>query len=274
MVLGLFLLCALALAAWLASAPWRAGRRRARLREQALPAAWQAIIATRVPAVARLPAPLRRRLEGQVQIFLAEKRFVGCDGLRVTDEMRVAVAAQACLLLTGRAGEVFPGVREILLYPAAFVVQRTRPGAAGVMHEERRVLAGEAWSHGQVVLSWADALAGAAQPDDGHNLVIHEFAHALDHEAGAANGAPVLGRRIDPRRWAQVMGEAYAALQWRAGNGEATLLDPYGASDPAEFFAVASEVFFEQPARLAAEHAALYRALADYYALDPAGWRP
>ena len=274
MALILFLLGALALAVWLASAPRRARRRRARLRAQPLPAAWQAILAARVPAVARLPAPLRRRLEGQMQIFLAEKRFVGCDGLVVSDEMRVVVAAQACLLLASRTGEVFPGVREILLYPGAFVVQRTRPGAAGVVHEERRVLAGEAWSHGQIVLSWADALAGAATPDDGHNLVIHEFAHALDHEAGAANGAPVLGPRIDPRRWAQVMGEAYAALQWRAGSGEPTLLDPYGASDPAEFFAVASEVFFEQPTRLAAEHAALYRALADFYALDPAGWRP
>jgi Mlc titration factor MtfA (ptsG expression regulator) len=274
MVLSIFLLGALALALWLASAPARARRRRARLSAQPLPAAWRAIVEARVPAAARLPAALRRRHEAHLQVFLAEKRFVGCDGLVVSDEMRVVVAAQACLLLAGRAGEVFPGVREILLYPGAFVVSRTRPGAGGVVHEERRVLAGEAWSHGQIVLSWADALAGAAQPDDGHNLVVHEFAHALDHEAGAANGAPVLGPRIDPRRWAQVMGEAYAALQWRAGTGEPTLLDPYGAADPAEFFAVASEVFFEQPARLAAEHPALYGALADYYALDPARWQP
>lgn len=272
MALTLFLLGALALAVWLASAPWRARRRRARLRARPLPAQWRAFVAARVPQAAALPGPLQKRLAGHMQVFLADKRFVGCEGLVVTDEMRVTVAAQACLLLLGRAGEVFPGVHEILLYPGAFVVQRTRPGVAGVVHEERRVLAGEAWGHGQIVLSWADVLAGAATPDDGHNLVIHEFAHALDQEAGAANGAPVLGPRIAPERWAQVMGEAYAALQWRAAAGEPTLLDPYGASDPAEFFAVASEVFFEQPARLATEHGALYRALADYYQLEPLRW--
>jgi MtfA peptidase len=148
MVLSIFLLGALALALWLASAPARAWRSRARLSAQPLPAAWRAIVEARVPAAARLPAALRRRHEALLGQEDLQMRFVGCDGLVVSDEMRVVVAAQACLLLAGRAGEVFPGVREILLYPGAFVVSRTRPGAGGVVHEERRVLVGEAWSHG------------------------------------------------------------------------------------------------------------------------------
>jgi Mlc titration factor MtfA (ptsG expression regulator) len=186
--------------------------------------------------------------------------------------MRVLVAAQAALLLLNRQAGYFRGLRQVLIYPGAFVVDRVTPDAAGLAHESRRVLAGESWQQGQVLLSWDDVLAGAADPADGHNVVIHEFAHQLDSESGRANGAPWLGRRERYARWAAVLGAEYARLQQRLAAGEPGLIDAYAATDPAEFFAVASELFFEQPAEMAAEHPALYGELARYYNADPMHW--
>jgi MtfA peptidase len=152
------------------------------------------------------------------------------------------------------------------------------------------VLAGESWSNGQVVLSWHDTLEGAAVPDDGNNVVIHEFAHQLDQEKGAANGAPTLSQRSHYRGWSQVLNAEYRALQARirfrnepvrystteGATQEQVLEEPlfsdYGATDPAEFFAVVSEVFFERPACMAQEHAALYQELSRFYRLDPLSW--
>ena len=143
---------------------------------------------------------------------------------------------------------------------------------AGVVHDRRQVLSGESWVLGQVVLSWADVLAGAAIPDDGRNVVIHEFAHQLDQQKGHANGAPILAGRRHYRRWSRVLGEEYSRLQEQARGGQATLLNHYGATNPAEFFAVISEIFFEQPMHLAGEHPALYRELSRFYRVDPLSW--
>jgi Mlc titration factor MtfA (ptsG expression regulator) len=193
--------------------------------------------------------------------------------------MRVVVAAQACLLLLNRklsgASDYFPKVREILLYPGAFVVNRSTTDAAGVQQEQRQALAGESWSQGQVILSWQDTLAGAATPDDGRNVVIHEFAHQLDQENGRAIGAPLpawgdAGHNV--RRWKQVFSEAYEHLRGQVFMGEQGLLNHYGAQDPAEFFAVATEVFFEQGRALLAEYPALYAELRSYFKVDPATW--
>jgi Mlc titration factor MtfA (ptsG expression regulator) len=261
----------LVIAGLLAPALLRRGRRR-RLRARPFPAAWRAILARHVPGLARLPAGLRLQLEKHVQVFLAEKPFIGCGGQAITDEVRVTIAAQACLLLLDQPTHYFRNVREILVYPGAFVVERVRPEPSGVLQEQRQVLAGESWSRGQVVLSWEDVLAGAAIPDDGRNVVIHEFAHQLDQEKGHANGAPLLARREAYAQWSRVLGAAYETLRMQAALGEPSVLNAYGASDPAEFFAVASEVFFEQPARLAAEHPALYDELRGFYRVDPLGW--
>jgi len=186
--------------------------------------------------------------------------------------MRVTVAAQACLLLLGRPDLRFADLRQVLLYPAAFVVDRVDAGPAGVQSEHRRVLAGESWGLGQVVLSWHDVVEGAAIADDGRNVVIHEFAHQLDQQTGRANGAPALAREQDRRRWAEVLQAEYQALQERLRLGRPGLIDPYAATDPAEFFAVLSEVFFERPALLQAGHPELYVELARFYQLDPAQW--
>ncbi len=268
-IVGLTLLWVL----WLAGQPLWTELRRARVRRQPFPAAWRDILRRRVPYVRNLPADLQLQLKKHIQVFLAEKPFIGCAGLTVTEEMRVTVAAQACLLLLNRRRPgYYPNLRQILLYPGAFLVQRVHADGTGVLQDQRHALAGESWSQGQVILSWEDSLQGAAVVDDGHNLVIHEFAHQLDQENGPANGAPPLAGRERYARWSQVLGEEFRGLQGQVERGEATLFSPYGATDPAEFFAVVSEVFFEQPQAMSAGHPALYAELRGLYRVDPLSW--
>jgi MtfA peptidase len=259
--------------AWLWGPPvWRAARR-ARIRRQPFPPQWREILRRRMPAFAQLPADVQLRLKKQAQVLLAEKPFIGCAGLELTDEMRVLVAVQAALLLLGRRAGAFDGLRQILVYPGAFVVDRSTADAAGLVRDERRALAGESWQQGQVLLSWDDVLAGAADPHDGRNVVIHEFAHQLDQAHGAANGAPFLPGAQRRARWAAVLGAEFQALQERLAQGMESLIEPYAATNPAEFFAVVSELFFERPAELAANHAALYDEYRLFYGVDPLSWR-
>ncbi len=254
--------------------------RRARVQRQPFPEAWRRILRQRVPYLRGMPADLQLQLKKHMQVFLAEKPFIGCGGLVVTDEMRVTIAAQACLLLLNQhvhalgrhRSDYFPTLRQVLVYPHAFIVDRAHTDGAGVLQDQRRVLSGESWAQGQVILSWHDTLEGAAAPYDGANVVIHEFAHQLDQDHGVANGAPRLPSKARQARWAQVLAREFAVLQQRAAAGLPSLLSDYGATDPAEFFAVASEVFFEQPAQLAGEHAALYAELSRFYGVDPLAW--
>jgi Mlc titration factor MtfA (ptsG expression regulator) len=262
---------AMLLAGWFLSAEWRAGHGRDRLRQQPFPAAWRRILQRRVPYIRAMPADLQLQLKRQIKVFLAQTPIIGCNGLTVTDEMRVTIAAQACLLVLHRRDGGYPNLRQILLYPGAFIVDRVHGGGDGVLREERRVLAGESWQRGQVILSWQDTLEGAAITHDGRNVVLHEFAHQLDQETGAANGAPRLPRAASVR-WAQVLGAEFQQLRQRVENGQSSLLSDYGATDPAEFFAVVTEVFFEQPAQLAQDHAALFGELRSFYGIDPLSW--
>lgn len=263
---------ALAVWAWIWGPATAAARRRRRVLQAPFPAPWREILRRRMPAFAALPTPLQLQLKQRVQLMLAETPFIGCAGLTVTDEMRVLIAAQACLLRLNQGAGGFEGLRQVLVYPGPFLVDRSRTDAAGLTHESRRALSGESWQQGQVLLSWDDVLAGAADPSDGRNVVIHEFAHQLDQAKGRANGAPWLGHPARYRRWSSVLGAEFAALQARLARGEAGLIDGYAAADPAEFFAVVSEHFFEQPAALAAAHPALYAELARYYRVDPSHW--
>ncbi|MFG6415655.1 zinc-dependent peptidase [Roseateles sp. DC23W] len=262
------LLAAAAIALW----PRWVRSRRERIASQPFPPAWRRLLRRHVPLVARLPARQQLRLKGLMQVFLAEKPIIGCRGLKVTDEMRVTIAALACLPLLGAARGLYPELRQILLYPGAFVVERPVTESGGVLSDQRRVLAGESWSQGQVLLAWDEVKRGAATPGDGHNVVIHEFAHQLDQAGGQANGAPALATAADYRRWSTVMQNEFDALRARLAQGEPSLIDAYGATEPAEFFAVISELFFERPLELAAAHPALYAELSRYYRLDPAGW--
>ncbi|HJV71021.1 M90 family metallopeptidase [Ideonella sp.] len=271
MLLGTLLFAALLAGGLWGPRAWRAWRRR-RVVQQPFPAAWRTILRRRMPVWRRLPADLQLQLKRHMQVFLAEKPFIGCNGLEVSEEMRVLVAAQACLLLLNRPSDYFPRLRQVLLYPTAYWAHRREGDGSGVQHERREARSGESWVEGQVILSWPDVLEGAADPGDGQNLVIHEFAHQLDQERGRATGAPFLGERARYARWAAVMSTEYRRLREQLGRGEQTLLSPYAATEPAEFFAVASEVFFEQPHAMAERHPSLYDELARYYRVDPRAW--
>ena len=256
-------------AAALLRQPARIERRRARLRARLFPAEWRRIVRRRVPLVARLPPELQLRLKRHIQVFLAEKPFIGCAGLDITDEVRVTIAAQACLLLIGYARpDCYPRLRQILVYPDAFVVERERPLGAGLVQAQRRTMAGESWGQGQVILAWSEVLAGAQDPADGRNVVLHEFAHQIDQDSGAADGTPWRPTAALRRRWATVMAEALEKLRREPSD----VIDPYGASEPAEFFAVATEAFFERAPALAAEAPAVYAELAALYRVDPLAW--
>lgn len=259
--------------------PLRRRWRRARLARTPFPPAWRSILRRRVPIVRRLPADLRLQLQALIQRFVAEVPVIGCAGQQVDDEVRVTIAAQAGLLLLNRGGG-FDGLTEVLVYPGAFAAQRVHAGADGVQHEGRTALLGESHGRGAVVLSWQDTLEGAADPDDGRNVVIHEFAHRLDQDHGTANGAPWLGPRRGYEEWSRVLGAEFAALRERVAAAEAAgatepagLIPAYGATDPAELFAVVSELFFERPAALRAAHPALYEQLRLAYRTDPADWQ-
>jgi Mlc titration factor MtfA (ptsG expression regulator) len=258
--------------AWFGGEPLLVEYRRWKVHRQPFPEAWREILRRRVPYFRSMPADLQLQLKRRMQVVLSEKPFIGCNGLEVTDEMRVTIAAQACLLILNRRTDYFANLRRILVYPGAFIVDRVHTDGAGVLQDQRQVLSGESWSQGQVIVSWDDVVEGALVVDDGRNVVIHEFAHQLDQQNGPANGAPILGGRRRYQRWARVLGEEFARLQDAAGHGEASLLSHYGATNPAEFFAVASEVFFEQPARMAEEHPELFRELSRFYRVNPLSW--
>lgn len=249
--------------------------RQRRVAGQPFPEHWRKVLQRRVPLVRRLPADLQLQLKKRIQIFIAEKAFIGCAGLKVTEEMRVVIAAQACLLVLNRSMQRFENLRQILVYPSAFIVQRKLTDGMGVEQDQRQVLSGESWVQGQVILSWQDTLEGALVWNDGQNVALHEFAHHLDQENGNAQGAPPREAddpTFDARRWKQVLGQAYYELQQQVHLGEQGLFNHYGANSPAEFFAVATEVFFEQSAELAAHYPALYKELSDYYRVDPVSW--
>jgi Mlc titration factor MtfA (ptsG expression regulator) len=251
--------------------PWWARRQRERLRASPFPKAWRRILQRRVPLAAQLPPPLLRRLQQLVQVFIAEKPFIGCNGQAIDDEVRVTIATQACLLLLGRPDEAcFPRLRQVLVYPEPFVVPRRRWLPGGVVDDRPQALAGESWGQGQVILAWSEVLAGGADPGDGRNVVLHEFAHQIDQDSGEADGRPWLHDAMARRQWAAVVDDGLERLR----EAPSAALDAYGGTDPAEFFAVATEAFFERPQALADEAPALYAELTRLYRLDPRGFSP
>ena len=245
-------------------------RKREKLRTQPFAAEWLAILERNVPLYRSLPPEDRRELQGHIQVFLSEKEFEGCGGLEMTDEIRVTIAAQACILLLHRETDYYPGLYTILVYPSAYVAQARKRSPGGFVTEGPEARLGEAWEHGPVILSWDDVRAAADDARAGHNVVLHEFAHKLDEEDGADDGVPALPRGMYVA-WARVIGREYEQLRRDAETGRPTVLDKYGAQNPTEFFAVATEAFFTRPALLRRRHPELYDELADFYQQDPAG---
>jgi Mlc titration factor MtfA (ptsG expression regulator) len=244
-------------------------RRRRRLRAQPLPPGWLAVLAQRVPYYHRLTPDDQAELRGHIQVLLAEKRFEGCGGVEVTDEMRVMIGAQAALLLLNRDTDYFPKTDTILIYPDRYYAETTQRLPGGVVAEGVTGRAGESWYRGPVVLSWTDVRAGADRPAAGRNVVLHEFAHQLDSESGAVEGAPALPKRSMYADWQRVLGGEYERLVDDLRHGRPTLINPYGATSPAEFFAVVTEAFFELPIPLQRRHPDLYEQFRLYYRQDP-----
>lgn len=243
-------------------------RRREKLRAEHFPDEWRAILKRNVPYTKLLDDDEHKELEGLIQVFLAEKSFEGCAGLELTDEIRVTIAAQASLLLLGRDVEPYPGIDVILVYPSAYRAKALQ-AEGGVIIEGEQARLGEASTRGILVLSWDDVVRGAADVRDGHNVVIHEFAHALDHEDGASDGAPPMSRRANYAPWARVLSTEYDKLVDAEDRRKKTIIDKYGATNPAEFFAVITETFFEKPLQMQQKHPELYEQLKAYYRQDP-----
>jgi Mlc titration factor MtfA (ptsG expression regulator) len=224
-----------------------------------------------LPVYDRLPPEQQSRLQDMVKFFIDRKTYYGCAGLHITDEMRVMIAAEACLLVLNRGGALYPKLKSILVYPSGFVADRDQPQGDGTVASGSHHLLGESWNNGRVILSWDDVTRGVADFSDGHNVVLHEFAHQLDAESGSTNGAPPL-RRNSYRAWAAVFSENFEDLELRSFRGLETVMDEYGATNPAEFFAVATETFFEKPHQLYQKRPELYEELQRYYQLDPREW--
>lgn len=228
------------------------------------------IIRRRVPLIASLSDATQRELGGIVQILLKEKQFLGAGGLEMTDEIRVTIAAQAALLLLGRETNYYPTLKTIYVYPHAYASHLTQHNPDGTVTEGVQPRLGESWHRGGLVLSWSDVVRGAADAHDGHNVTLHEFAHQLDGEWGGMEGAPALPSAGRYRDWARVLGKEYAELISELHRGHHTLLDPYGATNPAEFFAVATELFFERPDAMRKHYPELYDQLRMFYSHSPA----
>lgn len=245
-------------------------RRRERLKNTPLPREWVEVLRRNVTYVRCLPGADRRELFGLIQIFLAEKNFEGAGGLAMTDEIRVTIAAQACVLLLHRKTDVYPNLQSIIVYPSAYVGLQRRPLPGGAVMESEQVRLGESWTRGAVVLSWNDVVRGASDIHDGRNVVLHEFAHQLDGEIGGTDGAPALPRGSMYVAWARVLGAEYRRLVADVQRHRDTFLDPYAATNPAEFFAVVTEFFFERPLGLRERCPELYDQLKEFYRQDPA----
>jgi Mlc titration factor MtfA (ptsG expression regulator) len=256
-------------AVWFAVVVHRKSRRRI-LMSAPFPEAWSDILVRNLPPYASLPEALRLQLQGYINVFLAEKHFEGCGGQDITDEVKVTIAAQACLLLIGRDSTCYPKLCSVLVYPHTYVAGG-KSGFGG-QGEPPSARLGESWQHGVVVLSWNSVKGGATNFDDGHNVTLHEFAHQLDQEDGAADGTPILEGLTSYRSWAHSLSDEYRSFLKRTHSHRKTVMDRYGATNPAEFFAVASETFFEKPEQLMRKRPKLYEELKQYYKVDPLTW--
>lgn len=238
--------------------------RRRRALAVPFPAEWLTIIQKNLPPYAKLTPEMQQQVQDYTQKFLYDKSFEGCGGLILNDEIKVTIAAQASLLLLNREVRCYPKLFSVLVYPSSYVARDEL--------DRKSVRLGESWRTGAVVLAWDSVKRGAKNFADGHNLVIHEFAHQLDQEDGAGDGAPILDGHSSYAVWAEVLSGEYERLRKRVSKSRKSVMDAYGATNPAEFFAVASETFFEKPKQLSRDCPELYDELRRFYQVDPLEW--
>jgi Mlc titration factor MtfA (ptsG expression regulator) len=240
------------------------------VRERPFPAEWDAIIAKNVALFETLTPEEQAELRKLVLCFIEEKPFEGAGGCVIDDEKRVTIAAQACFLLLHRDTDIYPKLDAIVVYPSAYATTKRESLGSGVFIEGRQDRLGESWTEGLVVLAWDAVRTGTQNANDGRNVVLHEFAHQIDQEDGTADGAPEFDDREQQKSWAEVLGAEYADLREHVHVGRSSDIDDYGATNPAEFFAVVTEMFFERGADLARTHPDLYAQLSGFYKQDPA----
>ena len=250
--------------------PWSNSQRRRKLLAAPFPAHWRRILRAYVRLYRCLPPAEQRQLEDGTRIIVAEKHWEGVQGLTLTDEIRVTIAGMAALLVLGFPGDYYPNVETVIVYPQGFLVTTRQVETRGVFAERVLAASGQAAQQGPVIISWAD-VRDNLRADDGQNVILHEFAHKLDMRDGAADGAPYLGSKTQIETWSRVMSAEYQALVARTQAGERDILNPYGATNAAEFFAVTTESFFESARELQATRPELYGVLKDFYRQDPAG---
>lgn len=246
--------------------------RRDKLFSKPLPPEWIKILEDNVPLYSKLPPDLRRELHGCINLFMDEKEFFGCAGLIITDQIRLTIAGNAAVLLLRRSDRRFPGFTSILVYPETYLAKEIKYDGPVEIHGQS-ARAGESWQRGPVVLSWSDILHDAGDENGGHNVILHEFAHKLDEENEIMDGLPILRDGADYEEWTEVLRREYDLLQKNIDKGGDTVLDGYGTVSPPEFFAVATETFFEKPVEMKSQLPDLYEQLKRYYNLDPAAWR-
>ncbi len=226
---------------------------------------WITYLESNLPLYARFPPELKLKTHEKIGQFVATTFFEGCNGLELTDEMILTVAAQACILIINREGQPYPNLNSVLLYPSTFSSRATT--GEGRVHR-----LGESWSNGTVILAWDSVEHGARNIFDGHNVTLHEFAHQLDSELGTTDGVPLHHDRAAYHTWGQVVHDGYTQLIEDAERGRKTVLDYYGSTNHAEYFAVATEAFFEKPKQMLKKRPELYESLKGYYQLDPIEW--
>lgn len=252
---------------------WLNDTRRRAADHPPFPAEWRDILSKMVKHYSYLNPNEQNQLERLVQVFADEKEFEGCNGLVITDEIRVVISAEACLLILGLPHNLYRKLSTILVYPSTVFTPPERRGAFTVspMLEQAQVpISGQAFMHGPIILVWDAVRRGARHPESGHNVVYHEFAHLLDMLDGAADGVPPLHERDQYRAWASVFSDEFQKLRKATDHGTQSFLDPYGATNEAEFFAVATEFFFDQPIEMQQNHQPLYDVLSGYYMQDTA----
>ena len=272
LIFGLPLAVPAAVILYLLLAPSVRRARRKRLREAASPADLDSVLKQHVPLYSTKPAELQQQLLGHTNVFLAEKEFIGCGGQEITDEIRYIVAGTACILLLNREPAYFPGFTSILIYPDTFQSSEIHYDGEVEVHE-RTARAGESWHRGPIVLSWGDVVRGIANPGDGFNVVLHEFAHKLDEQSDGTDGVPSLQNADHFDEWVEVLTQEYEALETRVHHGDNRVLDDYALTSPPEFFAVATESFFEKSREMKKRLPDLYERLSRFYRVDPASWR-
>jgi len=251
---------------------WYRHEKRKAVRKRRFPGTWRDLLKKNFPLYTNLPPHLQDTLEELIHLFLHEKHFEGCGGLTITDEIRVTIAAQACLLVLNNRQKLYTDLHTILVYPSTYQTNN-RDSMFNFMREDAEARLGESWSTGSVVLAWDSVLGGGVRHQDGHNVTFHEFAHQLDQSDGQTDGAPRLKHRSRYASWARVLSREYDDLVREAEKGRKSFFDPYGATEPAEFFAVVTETFFERPRKMKKKHPELYEEFKTFYNLDPSAWQ-